>query len=128
MEKDLAIKNHLQLVDSIIKSTEDLVKLLEKEITISNTIFNTISEIFNFLEKTINLLPDILILKNRDSRLSKKEIVDSYEDTKLSWFNFVIEQDDFFNKWNDFSNIWKKFYKALSYVNSSSNTIYLSMN
>lgn len=122
-------KQQIELVNSLIKSTNELVKLLfiaEKD-EINDNIFNTIKHIFSFLSIFINNTPEVL-LAEKSYHLLKIRILDSYKKVIDNWDNYKDNPDDFYQSWNDFNSYWNDFGLFMERVLKSNNTFFLSLN
>lgn len=119
--------SQLEQINTIIRSTSELVSILKKGDKLNDTLKNTISEIFNFLFKVLNLLPEILLSKEEHS-LYKSQLIESFADLQLAWEVYEEMPGEFAERWSDFVYLWDNFYDQFQRINSSSKTIYLSLN
>lgn len=127
MENYAGFENHFKLVDSILKSTQNLVDLLSSKLELNDKLRSTVGEIFRFISKIINILPDMLVTQeNVPNR--KKDLIRAFERVVLSWELYPQEADEFVKSWDEFMELWDDFYSNMDNVNKSVRTIFLSMN
>ncbi len=119
--------NQLEMVNSIVKSTNELLPLLRRNAPLNNTIYNTISDILKFLDKVLVVLPDILISERNDRKI-KTNLQESFERVISGWGDFFVDSTEFFAAWDEFSGWWSEFERALEILTADNSTIFLSMN
>jgi len=127
MNDYFAYENNIIMVDLIVKSTNDLVPLVMKHIDIDNTISETITLILKFLNKILNLLPEVLSDENPYST-KKKLIKDTLSNVIQSWERFQQDPVDFRFAWDEFHYWWQEIQEDLLQMQNSKHTIFLSMN
>lgn len=119
--------SQLEQLNTIIMSTTELVSILNSGDKLNDNLRLTITEIFKFLYKVINLLPEVLLTKEENA-LDKSHLIESYKITFDSWEEFDEVPAEFIENWKNFARLWKDFYEHLQKINKSKKTIYLSLN
>ncbi|MGE5479335.1 MAG: hypothetical protein ACM3U1_02800 [Chloroflexota bacterium] len=127
MNTNITFDNQMNLINTIVKSTSDLTIILKKNTTLSDTIYNTISEIFKFMRKVLNLLPDILITGQRQET-NKKELMFYFSIVQQNWDIYEDDPEAFHESWEVFKTKWVEFLSIIESIKGSRNTIFLSMN
>jgi hypothetical protein len=117
----------MEMVNSIIKSTNELLPLLRENTPINRTIHNTISDILRFLYRVIEIMPDILISEKNNQKI-KVNLEASFDRVLAGWNDFIIDKGEFFEAWEEFCLWWEEFERALKGLKEKNSTIYLSMN
>ncbi len=123
----LSLENQVALIDSIVKSTDKLIPIIEHTKEFDETINHTIMQIFGFLSRVIVLLPDVL-LSETENYCYKAGLIEAHERVIETWKEFRYEPQDFFDSWEEFSNYWAEYNEVLNKIRNSSSTIFLSMN
>ncbi len=127
MENYAGFENHFKMVDSILKSTQSLIDLLKSKYELNDKLSNTVAEIFKFISKIMNILPDLLVTQEKIPN-RKQDLLRSFDRVVLSWELYPDNADEFFKSWDEFIQLWEEFYSNLSNVNKTARTIFLSMN
>jgi hypothetical protein len=123
----LVSKNQYELLNSSIKSANDLVSLLHGRIILDEMISTTIYRIFLFLSKVISSLPDFLISEYNYRQL-KNELCVSMDNVLYYWLNFNTAPVTFFRAWDEFIFWWDEFQRVMQALNSTDSFINLYMN
>ena len=123
----LPYDNQIKLINSIIVSTNKLLPLIKDNTELTDTINITILQIFQFLEKILDLVPDLLMTEKK-MNFYKEELTGSFNKVISNWETFTDNRDEFFDAWRDFNFWWKELNKTIEKLKESDNTIYLSMN
>ncbi|PKL86741.1 MAG: hypothetical protein CVV22_01220 [Ignavibacteriae bacterium HGW-Ignavibacteriae-1] len=127
MSKPNYIENHVELIDSIIKSINDNFFLLEQSVELNKVIYDTVCNILKFLNNSLKLLPLILFTRSKDS-VSKEQLIESFEQVLSSWSEYLVSKESFTNDWNVFVHKWDSYKADFSKTSNSTHTIYISMN
>ncbi len=127
MENYAGFENHFKMVDSILKSTQSLVDLLNTKLELNDKLSSTVGEIFRFISKIINILPDMLVTKENIPN-KKQDLIRAFDRVVLSWELYPEEADEFVTSWEEFITLWNEFYANMDNVKKSARTIFLSMN
>ena len=120
-------EQQLEQIDNIVRSTSDLVELLNRNVNLDETIINTITHIFTFIDKITIILPEILILSGKHSNI-KKDVNISLNSVLDAWKTFSSKPTAFYVAWGYFYYNWQRFYKHLNEMKKSGNTVYLCLN
>ncbi len=123
----ISIENQVSLIDSIVKSTNKLIPMIERHRPVNETINVTVRQIFLFLSRIIKLLPDLLVT-GEDNKHYKTELNDSFERVIEAWKNFEEDPAEFTRQWDEFSFWWEEFSRMINQMKTNATTIYLSMN
>lgn len=123
----ISIENQVSLIDSIVKSTNKLIPLIERHRPVNDTVSITVKQIFLFLSKIIKLLPDLLVTGD-DSKHYKDELNKSFEKVIEAWKGFEEDPTEFILLWDEFSFWWEEFSRMINKMKTNATTIYLSMN
>ncbi len=127
MDNFAGYENHYKMVDSILKSTQSLIDLLKSKYELNDKLSNTVAEIFKFISKIMNILPDLLITEEKIPN-KKQDLLKSFDRVVLSWELYPDNADEFFKSWEEFIQLWEEFSSKISNVNKTARTIFLSMN
>lgn len=127
MKFDEIIDSHVNIINTIIKTTDDIIPIIVTNPELDEPLKETIVQVFRFIEKIINLLPDLLTSIN-------KNVNHKYELNKS--LNGIIEQLETLPKspekltavWFEFNYWWKDFNEKLVQLANSQNTVFISMN
>lgn len=123
----ISIENQVSLIDSIVKSTNKMIPLIERHRPVNSAVNVTVRQIFMFLSKILKLLPDLLIAGDENKHY-KEELNVSFEKVMISWRHFEENPDEFITQWDEFSFWWDEFSRMLNNMKKNTTTIYLSMN
>ncbi len=123
----ISIENQIQLINSVIKSTADLLAVLTGTSLLNKPVTDIISLIFKFLDQILYLLPD-LIQTNEKLTKPKDELRDKFELMLQAWSEYFISPVEFYNYWIDFVAAWSKYNVAMYEVTRAKDTIFLSLN
>jgi hypothetical protein len=123
----ISIENQVGLIDSIVKSTNKLIPLIERHRPINEAVNVTVKQIFLFLSKIIKLLPDLLVAGDENKHY-KSELNSSFQKVMDSWKQFEENPEEFITEWEEFSFWWEEFSRMIEKMKINSTTIYLSMN
>lgn len=123
----LTIEKQILIINTIVDSLEELIKILKMNTKINEQIHITIGEILKFMGKVLNNFPEMLISKKK-IMYNRHDILSFYDDILKSWENYFQEPEKFFNSFETFSIIWKDYQKFISKIENNSTTIYLSLN
>ncbi|MBS3999880.1 MAG: hypothetical protein KGZ71_05310 [Desulfobulbaceae bacterium] len=127
MSKPNYIENHIELIDSVIKSINDNFFLLEQSVELNKVIYDTVCNILKFLNNSLKLLPLILFTRSKDS-VSKELLIESFDQVLSSWSEFLVSKESFTNDWNIFVHKWDSYKSDFTKTSNSTHTIYISMN
>ncbi len=127
MDFDEIIDTHVNIINTIIKSTDDIIPVIVSNPELDEPLKETIIQVFRFIEKILNLLPDLLSSVNKN--------VDHKQELNRT-INGIIEQLEILPKspekltavWFEFNYWWKDFTEKLIQITNSENTVFLSMN
>lgn len=120
-------KNKIQIIDSIIKSMNDSILVLEHSNEINQTAYDSVCNILKFINNTIIMLPLIIYSKGL-TKISKDELIHSFDKVLNSWSEYLINSEDFIVTWNIFLANWNAYKHDYEKSGESSRTIFLSMN
>ena len=123
----LTYENQLSLVDSIVKSSSDLILIIKDKVEPDEIIHSTVKQILIFIEKIILLLPKILISQHNLNNL-KDDLVISFHAIQDTWENFLIEPQTFYDTWEKFVFCWDEFSRFMKMIQNENNSIYKSLN
>jgi len=123
----LVSQNQYELLNSSIKSANELVNLLQSKTVMDELIHTTIYKIFLFLSRIITSLPDFLI-SEYDYRQLKNELCVSMDNVLYYWLHFKTAPASFFRAWDEFYFWWDEFQRVIKALSSSNDFIYLYMN
>ncbi len=123
----ISMENQIHLINSVIKSTADLLGVMSLSSYLNKPIMDIISLIFKFLYQILTLLPDIL-LTNGEAKNPKIDLQDKFELVLIAWGNYFVSPTEFYNIWIDFLASWSKYNVAMYEVTRSQETIFLSLN
>lgn len=119
--------NSFEIINSIVDSTNKLIPLLKSNQEINETIYSTVEQIFHFMRKALNILPEFLIA-DKNLEALKIEIISQFDDIALKWKNFSNSPEGFFLSWELFFLTWDIFIKSLKNVPNKNNIVFISMN
>ncbi len=114
-------------IDKIMNSANELISLIDENITLDSKIRNAIDQILDCIDNILKLVPDMLIIGEKD-RISKKEIVVLYRDALNEWNKDNFAESEFLPKWKYFFVNWRKFKKNVEQTGGKEKTIYISLN
>ena len=123
----VSMENQIHLINSVIKSTADLIAVMTHTSFMNKPVMDIISLIFKFLDQLMILLPDVL-MTNGEAKNPKAELKDKFETVLVSWGNYFVSPTEFYNCWIDFLAAWSKYNVAVFEVTRSQETIFLSLN
>lgn len=123
----LTLEKQILVINTIVDSLEELIKILKMNTKINDQIHSTIGEILKFMGKVLNNFPEMLISK-RKVMYSRKEILQFYDDILKSWEHYFENPESFFSSFETFSLIWKDYQKYINKIEKNATTIYLSLN
>ena len=124
MDITFSPENHLNLLSSVIKSSNEIIRLIKNNTEISEIVYQTITQIFNFLNKIFKLLPEPLISDTEYKEL-KNNMIMSYQEVIAGWKNFNEKPLEFVHQWDAFIQNWDLYSAKLSTIKKN---IYISMN
>jgi len=127
MQYTISFDKHLLLIDSIIKSVNELVIVLTKNPKVNEMIHITLGQILLFLSKIIQIIPKILISQYVYENI-REELINSLELLIIAWDSFSKNSELFFLAWDDFYFLWEDFSIEFKQFFTSKSTIFLSMN
>ncbi|GEM_PF-1827775 len=127
MQYTISFDKHLLLIDSIIKSVNELVIVLTKNPKVNEMIHITLGQILLFLSKIIQIIPKILISQFVYENI-REELINSLELLIIAWDSFSKNSELFFLAWDDFYFLWEDFSIEFKQFFTSKSTIFLSMN
>lgn len=127
MSKPNYIENHVELIDSVIKSINDNFFLLEQSVELNKVIYDTVCNILKFLNNSLKLLPVILFTRTKNL-VTKEHLIQSFEQVLSSWSEFLVSKESFTNDWNVFVHKWDSYKSDFTKTSNSTHTIYISMN
>jgi len=123
----LTLEKQILVVNTIVESLEELIKILKMNTKINDQIHRTIGEIIKFMGKVLNNFPEMLISK-RKVMFTRKEMLQFYNDVLKSWESYFDDPESFFLSFYTFSIIWKDYQKYISKIEKNATTIFLSLN
>lgn len=123
----LSVEKQILIINTIVKSLDELVDILKMTNALSEQIYSTISEILNFLKRVLKSLPELLV-SDVNVKYKRSDLLEEFEVMMFSWEYFMDEPEEFFEKYKSFSLLWKNFEATLKKIEKSGNTIFLSMN
>jgi hypothetical protein len=105
MNFDEIIDTHVNIINTIVKTTDDIIPIIVTNPELDEPLKETIVQVFRFIEKILNLLPDLLNTVN-------KKVNYKYELNKS--LNAIIEQLELLPKspekltavWFEFNYWW----------------------
>lgn len=124
---NMPIEKQILVINTIVNSLDELVKLLKLTQTLSGQIMKTNAEILIFLKNAILGLPDLLVTSTT-STYRKQDLIETFNEVLAAWDIYPEEPDLFYEFFNKFSIKWKHFESTLVEVEKRGNTIFLSMN
>ncbi len=127
MQYTISFDKHLLLIDSIIKSVNELVAILNRNPKVNEMIHVTLSQILLFLSKIIQIIPKILISQYLYENI-REELINSLDLLIIAWDSFSKDPELFFIAWDDFYFLWEDFSLEFKEFFTSKSTIFLSMN
>jgi hypothetical protein len=127
MENHAGFENHFKMVDSILNSTQSLIDLLKSKYELNEKLSSTVGEIFKFIAKILNILPDLLVTQGNIPN-KKADLLRAFDRVVYSWDLYPQDAEEFIKSWDEFITLWKEFYQNMDNVNKSARTIFLSMN
>jgi hypothetical protein len=127
LSKPNYIENHVELIDSVIKSINDNFFLLEQSVELNKVIYDTVCNILKFLNNSLKLLPVILFTRTKNL-VTKEHLIQSFEQVLSSWSEFLVSKESFTNDWNVFVHKWDSYKSDFTKTSNSTHTIYISMN
>lgn len=123
----LSVEKQILIINTIVKSLDELVSIMRSTNALSEQIYSTISEILNFLHKVLISLPELLV-SDVNIKYKRQDLLDNFDVVLLSWEEFIDDPDIFFDRYTEFSKLWVNFEATLKKIEKSGNTIFLSMN
>lgn len=123
----LTYDKQFELIDSIVKSTSQVMPILKKQDYADDKIRATMSMIFDFTDKILQKLPKVLLSKN-NLDFFKNELFVSIDRVKKYWEMYPDHKDLLVDEWEMFEEIWKTFYSRATEASKSEKTIFISLN
>lgn len=123
----LSVDKQMLLINTVVKSVDQLVDIMKSTNAISEEIHQTITEILKFLGKVMISLPEILV-SEMSVRYRKQDLLDNFDILFDAWIEFLSDSSNFYDNWLIFSEYWKSFEKSLKTIEKSGTTIFLSLN
>lgn len=120
-------EQQFNLLNAIMNSTKELIPLLRLNFNLDNNIHKTITKIFQFLDKTLKLLPSS-ITRQTSFRFPNEEIQESFNHVMKCWDSFPEEKDKFFEAWEEFDFWWEEYKRSADQFKNLKNKVYISMN
>ena len=117
----------LELVKTIIKSSDELILLLKEKPKLDGLLKHTITQILLLMAKIIHVLPEILLTEH-GNRILKHEITSSYSKALNCWTNFSEKPEKFIDAWIEFIFWWEEYYKLVNRIKDKKQTVFISMN
>ncbi len=127
MNPFLEYERKFELINSIVDSTNNLIPLLELNFQLDEKICYTVKQLFNFLGKILETLPETLISGKKMENF-KTEIIDVFSGVKRGWENFNEDSSQFFQAWDEFYLWWETFKQDSEDMEKDANSIFISMN
>jgi hypothetical protein len=128
MEKFFFLENNIDLVNKIISTTGQVIPVVEEQETISPAIFDTFKKILDFLNKILEILPDIKISSAGEELNIKSTITEKLNELTEIWIAFPNRNVDILDAWMYFDFWWSEYYKKAKILKNSDSSIFLSMN
>lgn len=123
----LSTDKQIMIINTVVNSLVELVKILKITTKLSDEIHFTITEVLIFLQKVIKNLPEILITSTQVN-YKREEIVGRFHIVLAAWNDYLIEPEIFYEAFEEFSTLWFEYEEVLKMVENNSTTIYLSLN
>ena len=127
MNPFLEYERKFELINSILDSTNNLIPLLELNFQLDEKICYTVKQLFDFLGKILETLPEVLI-SGRKIENFKSEIIDVFSGVRKGWENFNEDSSQFFQAWDEFYLWWETFKQESEDMENNANSIFISMN
>lgn len=110
--------NNVKLIDSIIESSDNLMKLLMKESVPRTIILLSLYEIIKFLTIMIGLIPEFIIM-NQNSFSTKRRLTYKFRIFVKEYFYLMQNRSDNINNemhriWNEFKFEWENYSQLVS--------------
>ena len=120
-------ENQFELINLIIKSSDELILILKESAEINETVHSTISQMFLFMKNIFKFLPEII---NADEcfKILKKEMLNSFDNAINHWTESRIFKLEFVESWTIFSKLWNEYFNNIEEIRKSSQSFQLSMN
>ena len=115
MEKFFFLENNIDLVNKIISTTGQVIPVVEEQETISPVIFDTFKKILEFLNKILEILPDIKISSAGEELNIKLTITEKLNELTEIWIAFPNRNVDILDAWMYFDFWWSEYFKKLKY-------------
>lgn len=117
----------LELIDSIVRTTSGIIPVLRNNIVLTETIKQTIAEIFRFFSSVIEAMPEILIADLKSKKI-KHKLIYSICCVRISWDDFESNPEEFFDEWAKMADLWQKYRITISELENTPGTMFISMN
>ncbi len=127
MNTEVVLKSQINLINSIVASTNELSSCLLNNSNLTPALHETITQILAFLNKTLALMPEILLTTSMHGT-KKSDLILAFADVVEKWKNITHDPFGFVWSWSDFADKWNTFILALEDVRNSGNSIFLSLN
>lgn len=120
-------ESQLEIVKTIVKSSDELIRIIKEQPKLDKIISNTITQILLLMAKIIHCLPEILLTGN-GNRVLKHELTASYARALNCWSSFSENQDDFINAWLEFVFWWQEYCRLAEVIKNENPTLFISVN
>lgn len=123
----LSVEHLVAMVNATVESFTNITAIMRVNPLIDEVLYNSISDILYFLDKVSTKLPDVLIASDKRNP-KKRDVQVALGLTIIAWDEFFDNKENFFKEWDSFTCTWAKFELSLKDLNSSKNSIFLSLN
>lgn len=119
-------ESQMPLLNNIIQSTNQLMPIIYENTPITETIHDTIDQIFLFIDKILVILPEMLLSENGMVNL-KKDLLKAFSRVIICWKEITIAFSELKYEWEIFLKLWNEFIISMENI-TNGKTILISMN
>jgi hypothetical protein len=127
MKYEDLLETHINIVNVIVASTNDIIPIIISNPRLDDSLKETMAQVFRFVERIISLLPDILIT-NKNTANHKNELISRIDKICQIIDQLPEEPIGLQDAWFEFNYWWKDLNDKMKEISASNNTIFLSMN
>ncbi len=118
---------HVDEIDRIIRSTDELLHLLKGSFQVDQNIFKVVDEIITFINKLMKIMPNLLHAEV-DFQKRNKELQNSAARVLDSWTENQGSDTEFYGYWEEFKTCWGEYTQLIDKIDDSDDSIHLSLN
>jgi hypothetical protein len=126
MDGFFMFESQMPLLNNIIQSTNQLMPIIYENTPITETIHDTIDQIFLFIDKILVILPEMLLSENGMVNL-KKDLLKAFSRVIICWKEITIAFSELKYEWEIFLKLWNEFIISMENI-TNGKTILISMN